>query len=943
MRVQYSSMLLAGVSLMALPHAALAQEATPTTATGIEAQASPANDGADGQKDIVVTGSRVVRDGSKSPSPVTVLSAGELTRTAPSNIADGLNQLPQFSNSVSQTSYGQTNANTPSNGNYLNLRGIGPARALILFDGRRLPPTSFDGSVDVNTLPQMLVQRVDVVTAGASATYGSDAVSGVVNYVLDKTFTGVKYTLQKGVSTRGDAPSLRAGVAVGTGLLGDRAHLIASFEHYDSAGIFSRYDRRYAGNLYSLVGAGTAANPYVTAANTRLSFSSFGGLLPALGLAFQPGGALTAFNGGTATGNPSINIGGDGAYFDQLGLTGSLKTNQAFARLSMDVAPGVNAFVQGSYADSRNIGYYGSDFHFGSILFSPTNAFLSAQQQAQLTAASGGAPITMSRYSRDLGQRVSDAFNRSYNVTAGVDGRFGDYRWNLAYSHGRTQLDVKGLEVNNQKFYAALDAVRDGSGNIVCRVSLTNPGLYPGCVPLNLFGEGSPSAAAVAYVNDYSRYRVVNELDVVSGSISGSPFSSWAGPVSVAVGGEYRRQSLVETSNSDPGVATDFTGIRFVPSGTLGHSFTNVGSAKGRYDVKEVFGEVDIPLAKDSALGRSLNLNGAVRYTDYSTSGGVTTWKAGLVYQPVDDLVIRATRSRDIRAPTLYDLFASRSINVFGLSIPGVGNFPTQAISGGNAALKPEKGLTTSAGFVYSPSWLPGARLAIDYFDLKLRDAITVQDAQQAYDDCQASGGNAPVCNLIVRTSGSTVPTAILVSPLNSASLRTRGFDFESSYTFGVGQGQLALRAFASYVPVLRLQTSATQPAEELAGTANTSVGGNGAGYPKWRGNLSVNYANGGFNLNVQERWIGRYDRSTRASYVIADASNRMPNVFYTDLNISYDVAGGRFSPFVNVRNLFDRQAPLYASALPGLSYPANQSLHDVVGRYVTFGIRGKF
>lgn len=926
--------LLAGAATLGLaaPAIAVAQNAPSPAAEAGEDSAT--------LEAVVVTGSRLIRDGSQAPTPVTVVGAEQLGRSAPSNIADGLNQLPQFQNSSSQNSYGQTNANEPFNGNYLNLRGVGAQRSLVLFDGQRVPPTNFNGGVDVNTLPQMLVQRVDVVTAGASAAYGSDAVSGVVNYVIDRKFSGLKYDVQGGVSSRNDAGSYKVGVAAGADFLDGRGHIMASAERYDVRGL-DRTDRRFATELYSLVGGGTNANPNRTYDNTRLNFATFGGVLLAAGQRFDNAGNLVAFNPGAATGNPSVSIGGDGAYFDALGLTGSLKTNQLFSRAQYQVTPSLTAFAQGSYADALNVGHYGYDFHFANIFISPDNAFLTPAQKAVVAAVSppGGATV-FSRFNRDLGRRVSYAKNKNYNFSAGLEGEIGDYKWDARYNYGKNSLSVRASEVDNQRFYAAIDAVADANGKAVCRATLTNPGLYPGCVPINLFGEGRASAEAIAYVRGDSRYQVDNILNDVAFNLRGDLFSLPAGAVSVAIGAEWRKAQLEQTSNSDPGVPVDFTGVRNVPPSTLAYGFTNVGTAKGSYTVKETYIEATAPLLKDHALARSLELNGAFRHTDYSTSGGVDTWKVGFVYQPIEDLRLRATRSADIRAPTLYDLFAGRSVNLFGLDIAGQGNFPVQAVSAGNAALDPERSKTTSFGGVYAPGWLPGLRLSVDYFDLKIKDAIITSSAQQEWNDCVASNKTAPVCSLIQTAAGVSVPTAILVSPLNNAVLRVRGVDVEASYAADLGPGRLTLRGLASYTPHFEQQASATAAAEELAGNANS-----GEAHPKLRGALSADYAWKGLNIHVQERMVGRFLRSTRSTAVTDYQSNHVPDVFYTDLNISYktSVFGHDVEPFLNVSDLFDRQAPLYASALPGLSYPGNQQVHSVMGRYFTVGFHGKF
>ena len=288
---------------LSLTTAAFAQEAStevapapaavaPADSAAARAAEAPADNAAanarTAEEGITVTGTRVVRDGYNQPTPVTVAPTSELEKATPTNLADALNKLPQFANSSGPASNTQLQGNSGDHGNLLNLRGVGPLRALILLDGIRVPPTTFRGAVDVNTLPNLLVQRVDVVTGGASAAYGSDAVSGAINFVLDKKFQGVKGVVQRGVSTCGDLGNYKVGLAAGLSFAGDKGHVLVSVERFDSDGI-TRSDRIYGNDAYAAVGsvvgggpAGRAANPFIFLPNLRLGANDFNnGILPA--------------------------------------------------------------------------------------------------------------------------------------------------------------------------------------------------------------------------------------------------------------------------------------------------------------------------------------------------------------------------------------------------------------------------------------------------------------------------------------------------------------------------------------------------------------------------------------------------------------------------------------------------------------------------------------
>jgi iron complex outermembrane receptor protein len=299
--------LLAGGSLLVLAGAAFAQEAAPDAVATVE--------------EVVVTGSRVIKNGDASPSPVTVVSTQDALRVQPGTLADALAILPVFAGSrgsgVNPTSTGSVGAGNAS-ANQLNLRNIGPNRTLILLDGLRVPPTLLNGVVDVDVIPQMLVQRVDTVTGGVSAVYGSDAVTGVVNYVIDKKFNGLKALAQTGVSGEGDGKKVDVGFAVGKSVLDGRGHVEGSYEYRDEKGIPYRSDRDWM-NLWGVAGAGTAASPYQLYSDVHQSAYSFGGLITSGALAgqtFGSNGVLRPFVHGTATASAALEIGGDGAYYD---------------------------------------------------------------------------------------------------------------------------------------------------------------------------------------------------------------------------------------------------------------------------------------------------------------------------------------------------------------------------------------------------------------------------------------------------------------------------------------------------------------------------------------------------------------------------------------------------------------------------------------------------
>ena len=932
-----------------LPFAAAAQAPT--------AQSAPAESEVSVDQ-IVVTGSRIVQAGYSAPTPVTVMATEELNKRAPSNLPDALNQLPQFAGSISQNAQADTGASKVRSGNYLDIRALGPQRVLILEDGRRVPPTSSNGATDANLIPQMLVERVDVVTGGASAAYGSDAVSGVVNFILNKNFTGFKTILQTGIASRGDYESEKAGIAGGVTFLDGRLHLLGSAEYYHNDGIHDRASRYTSSgeNIESMVtigGFGTAAQPYYYVAGARNNTSALYGYImngPLAGRQFLADGSVAPFTPGPAIpGRAGYGIGGDGTPSLNRGRTGvpTITTKQFFGRVSLDATDNVTAFAQMSHARGTNLdrnGNGGSTPPSGATIFRE-NPYLPAAVLPLLGTATS---FNVSRSFPEWSGEPTTQKSKSTNITLGVDATFGTAVAHLYYTHGDTNFRTDAYGADNRKLYAAVDAVRAPNGNIVCRITLTNPGLMDDCVPLNIFGRDTASPEARSYVRDYSIWGATNKVDLVAGDVSFEPFSLWAGPVALAIGAEYRKQHLVQTSNSNPALPVDFTGLRGV-STTNRFGSVNVGVADGSYTVKELFGELAVPLLDGSAVG-DLDVNAAARYTDYSTSGPVKTWKVGASYNPIQAVRFRATVSRDIRAPSLFDLFAGKQQTTSPLSdLHTNTSRGTNVISSGNIDLVPEVADTYTIGAVFSPEWLPGFNMSIDYYNIAIDKAIAQPFTYiQMADLCENSNGTSELCQQIIRPlpfSNRTVdnfPIEVRLQNLNLANVKTAGVDFEASW-----RGQLAGGAFGVRILGTRLmdyiqQNSSQSPARQYAGNADFIQGFYPLPMPKWRGNLEVNYARGPVSVGLQERMVGGFNISDQFVYT----NNRIKKTFYTDVNLSYAVEafGVQSDIYLTINNLFDQKGRLFLiSPVPGLNIPTSRNVYDVIGRYFTLGVKSRF
>jgi iron complex outermembrane receptor protein len=976
------------------------------------AQEAQNSDAETGDAAITVTGTRIVRDGYTAPTPVTVANVAELTLSTPSSVPDALNKLPQFSNSLSPAKAASNFSNLPIHGNILNLRGLGttgnnpkgPLRTLILFDGIRVAPTEYVGTIDTNVLPQLLLQRVDVVTGGASAAWGSDAVAGVVNFVLDKKFTGLTGVAQMGEADRDYAANQRLGVAGGFDFAGGRGHVLLSAEYNNNDGM-KRADRDFSNKGYNFVGSkvgcvnpnpvteptacsvGGRLNPYAIvsdvliasiAPNGRITGSSVAGN-PLVGRVINSDGSTRIFSTGAAVGSPGFQQSGDGYRITQQNasiIPG--KNYQTFGRLAYDLTDDINAYVQGVFTRSDYTYPTQTNALVGpseAVNIYSGNPFLTAAMQATLTGPNDF--ITVQQYDAGQPQPVAKERTDYWMATAGLDGDMGNLKWSVSYTHGDSKhlMDTSGL-YDNKRLYSATDVVLVG-GVPTCRV-LTDPTVaaqYSGCQPINVL-RGNPAAATpggYAYATGTSSYRASIKQDSIAASLSGSLFDLPAGPIDFAAGLEYRHQSLDLTSNANPATlvgtsldpvtlasqtaairSTYFAGLRGVPSGALYYWLTNVGAANGSDTVKEGFVEVAVPVLKDTPGFRELSVNGAIRVTDYKASGTVTTWKVGGSWKPVDDLLLRATYSRDIRAPNLFELFSGAQSGIGIVNdtlINGIGsglNQNVSSITAGNPNLKPEKAKTLTIGGVVSPSFLPGFSMSVDYYSIKVDSLIDQLSAQQILTNCSNSAGNGPECALITRSSATSFPSSIRIAPANIAFLKTAGIDFDATYRTKVGNnGNLSLRLYANYLSKFDTQQFTGAPVLHYAGVS--VVSSNPAAYPHWRGSLTVDYSTDKFGVTVSEQMIGKMRLDIPGALPNGAQVNFVqPNVsavYYTDLTlrVKLDVGGKSLEPFLTVNNLFDKDPPLIPGTVPGVNLPTNIAVYDIVGRAYTVGVRFKF
>ncbi|MGV3479973.1 MAG: TonB-dependent receptor domain-containing protein [Sphingobium sp.] len=880
------------------------------------------------ENEIVVTGSRIDRAGFDQPTPTAVIGDTELRQSSASNLQQVLNDQPQVRATViGATTVGNTGSGTAP----VDLRGLGIDRTLTLIDGRR-----FVGQNNLNFVPTSMVKRLEVVTGGASAAWGSGAVAGVVNIIMNTDLTGFSLGAESGISDRGDGQRYQFEGSWGTKFADGRGHFMIGAEYVEDKGLppGSRLDR------HGVRGADiTVINGNVMLADdVNIPIRSHTGLILSgvlAGQTFNNDGTLRAYRGPDANG-----IGGADAsnLYDDIYLAAPFKRLNAYSRLSYDIG-GATIWADATYGKTKSNYNFFPDFTApgdvggGLLTVSATNPYLSQTVRNQLAAA-GETSFLLSRAYRDV-LNFRFASDRELKEGAiGIKGSFGGGKWQYSahYSHG--ELDEYSALLNSRlavNFDNALDAVLSG-GQIVCAINAdADPSNNDAaCRPLNIFGEGNASADAVNYVTGTQGGYSKGTLDSLGAKLQGDLFSLWAGPVTAAVGVEARWEKM--KSRLDAGATAGGFGLPVY-----------VAPLSGGFNVKEAFAEIVVPLFDADAF--KADLNGAARYSDYSTSGGIWSWKVGGTVRLFNDLLLRATRSRDIRSPNIADLYNETSINIGPqvdqdsagrTGIPGYTSTPSQVttFSGGNVNLKPEIGSTLTIGGSYSPSFARGLQFSVDYYDVKIDGAIATLSASDLTSACAL--GSQAACNQIIRDPVTQTLRTVYSNAQNIAQFATSGFDFEASYVLpmkqiaGAGPATLRFRALATYVKKLVYDNGLTR--NDAAGDVGDGVS---LGLPKWRGTFSASYQDDVLGFDARVRYVGggKFNHLLNGVDGPLLANNDISARVYLDLGAQYKVTDN-FTFYTKVNNVLDRKLPFSTTGSPH---------YDTLGRYFTVGANVKF
>jgi len=946
--------------------AALAQSAPiPETA--------PADPTATNVEQVIVSASRISIAGYQAPTPVTVVGSEQINRDSKASIGDVIRELPAVGNSSSPTNGGGAGniVSAITGVDTVNLRNLGITRTLVLFDGQRVVQSNITGGADLSTVPASLVQRIDVVTGGASAAWGSDAVAGVVNLIINKNFEGLKGNLQFGDSWKDDLRSYKGELSYGQSFDGDRGHFILSGQYTDSpdtifSGQRSFYKAQALVNNPAYNGGANGQPQFIHATNVGLSQATIGGLITASpanaagananalkGIQFVgANGTPAPFNFGNVSG--PLSNGGDAEHYEGMlnNLTVAYHTATLFGYASYKVTPDIKASIQLNYGKSWSQNNSVPAVKLGNQTIRADNAFLDPTIAARMgtlgiSSFSFGtlntnnltpadfSNLSLKNEAQSLGVPVATTTRQLMRGVFTLDGSIGDdWSWNAYYQHGTVRVNLHVLNnVINQNYTNAVDAVRSpATGAIVCRSTLTNP--TNGCQPLNVFGVGVASQAAINYINTNKDYEtiVLNE-DVAAGSMQGTlPWSLPAGPIAVSFGGEYRKEGGRTTA--DPGAVA------------VQYSVGNFNNFAGQYNVEEGFLEVAVPILKDN-LVQSLNFDAAGRITSYSTSGLVETYKLGLQSQVNDDVRLRTTWSLDIRAPNLSELFNSGVSTLSSAVDPRDNvNKPIFTKASGNAALTPEIATTVSGGVVLTPHWIDGLSISADWYSILIKKSIFTTNATQVLALCNANAAS-PYCGQLIFQGpqlagfppGTLALSAIQTFPANSASQTVSGLDFQADYVMPLFNGMLNWHLVGNYTDE-QTQNAIGINFDYAGSLSNAS---SITGTPKFKTTLSSTYAEGAWSGTVQGRFLGTGKLNNAWGPLQVD-DNDVPAVAYLDLRGSYkwDDNLQLYAAVDNVTNVPPPNIPSTQAQGQNAYYfsAIRQDVYDAIGRQYRVGVR---
>lgn len=974
------------------------------------AQAQTADEGSVAVEEVVVTGSRIARPDYVANSPIVSVGAEAIQNTGQVTVERSLSQMPQFSGSFGQGNTGSTSTGLNGGQSYASLRGLGPKRTLILMDGRRLQPSNPDGSVDLNTIPEALIENVEVITGGASTAYGSDATAGVVNFRLKRSFEGLEINSQYNVSEKGDGEGFKIALTAGSSFADDRGRAVISVD-YTNRDIALQSARDYyifrtstpglstipqgtvlfGANLPTLASVnsvfvgeygtraltGNAAGRYTgqIGFNTDQTLFSTAGV-PVLNFRDPETDSAYIVNSNASGTQQQVNFGYNGAS-----LQSDLNRYAVYGKIDYDLTDNLRFFTQFTFTDYESVGI--SNPTLASNVYGLTvpvsNPFIPEDFRTILASRPNpNANFTFYKALDILGPRIQKYAYTVYQITGGLSGDVGfkDWSWDAYASYSQAKFD------NEQRGGASASAV--------ARLLNSPTGGTEYCAGgWNPFGNLTPSGDCISYISRRTLNQNTLEQRIVEASVQGGAFDLPAGEVRFAIGADYRANEYTFTPDAQLNQ----------PDGTsdvLGYSVLR--DAGGSVDTYELFGELLVPVLSDLPLIKQFDVNLGYRFSDYSSVGAISTYKADFDWQMVDGLRLRGGYNRAIRAPSVGELYAPVSTGSVAIGTAGptntdgdpcdvrssfrqgasaaqvrnlcltqgvpaaiidsyqLGTAQVFALTGGNPDLQEETADTFSIGAVVQSPFehplLSKMSASLDWYSIKVKDAVGNLPIKNAFQFCFNAGGSNPnydpnnyYCQLLTRNPASGVPLNPVQPLLNLGQFETSGVDFQFDWAIdlmdvGLGDdsGSLALNVAVGYLDKFKVQNLPGAESFDYAGTWGTAVETNaGQAHPEWKSVTTATYTWGPASIGLRWRYISEMKNS--ATVVSPTSTARGVKAYHI-----FDLNGRAQLPWdtdlrFGVNNLFD-EAPPQAGDTEG-NY--DQQNYDVMGRAYYIGIRKRF
>ena len=939
---------------------------------------------------IVVTGSRIRQPGYEASSPISSVGAEEISFKQPAAVEELVKELP-----ASVPAVGTGTNNGSGGGATVNLRGLGANRTLVLINGRRVVPFNMAGVVDTNVIPVALVDRIDVVSGGASAVYGADAVAGVVNFVLKNNFEGVELATSYGLSEENDAIRRKVDLTLGGNFADDRGNAVVSFGYTKTDPLYQ------ADRPWGLVARdSTTGNPLGSGTSVPGRF----GVTPVSGgIALPKNAELNPATGALiGTDDPAYNTAGYNYNPFNFYQT-PLKRYQVNGMGTFRINSAAEVYSQVMFVNSEVRTALAPSGTFANTYDVPIgNPFIPDAMRQQLCDARGistancvagaagttNVPLMVNRRFSEWGDRQSSFENNTYQITAGVRGDINEnWNYDVYASHGETEM------LSNRISWGSLSKLRNAL-NTVSATQCIAPGTtvaIEGCVPMNVFGpEGSISQEALNYIDLSSMVKTTVVQDVVSGSVSGtlpeqfsSPFADR--PIAAAFGVEWRRSSAGVSSDAPAQINGEVLGTG-APS----------PDSFGEFEMRELFGEFSVPVIANLPYAHSVNLELGYRHTEFEAGGSKNdygSYKFGGDWSPIEDLRIRAMYQRATRSPNISELFSplttglanakvdpcqgtlinsadafqagtlSNLCRLTGVMVDAIGSVAepnssqVNSLTGGNLELGPEEADTITIGAVWQPSFVPSLRLSVDYYDIKMDKTISRNTIADVLDGCYSTSMNPnrefnDFCALINRNTknGSLngVEAPGIYRPLeNFGKERVSGFDVAANYRVNLedygfeNAGRIDLSMNGNYVT-----RNDSQPTPLAVNRDCVGYYSNSCGEPrmKYRVSSRATWSKDDYSVSLGWRHLDGVRAEPGSGNWYAPYA-KIGSYNYFDLSGRWSITDS-VQVTATIANLFDEAPAEVGSSIGSTSTNSGNTFpqtYDVVGRYYTFGLRLRY